>query len=386
MKECVWKNSDLIEKYKLPFFSILERTKWTGWGWGWLGTCWEVPLLLSLYWIKASHLLTCLLSPTVRVGPNAGRLQAQEFPDSGRHVPLPCCHTQCVSLGGAWGFPWPSTVSWDFVFWSDYGFPEVAEKCPGKCCARLPHDSSLFTCCISVVHYQHQRPILMQHTGLIQIPLATHTHWVCSSAPFCHVCSSREPPSPVRCRPVQHARLPHATPCPPPRNHWSHHLYDFVISRMSYKWNHTECEPLRLTSFTRQNSFEVAYVGLPEQYFIFLLPSRIPRYRRSCLRHRSPVAECLNSFWFLAVTSKAAVNAYVRVPAACTLAFLLGWCPRVPLLGHPVGFILKNLPNSFPEFSLPFSIPTSNVWMIQFYIFLLALSVRFFILAILIAV
>lgn len=104
-----------------------------------------------------------------------------------------------------------------------------------------------------------RRAILRQCPWLTRFPLVTHMHWVCSSVLSCPVCHSRDPPPThtVRYRPMQHTSLPHATPCPVATD-W---LCGFIL-RMLYKWNQTECELLRLTSFIQRNFFGVVHVGI----------------------------------------------------------------------------------------------------------------------------
>lgn len=108
IKKCVLKKFNLLYKYKPTLFNMLLR-----WLKGFVVAGTDLtPFEMSLcYWphIKqkaeeVSALFTCALLSTVCVGPDAGRLQAQEFPDPGRHMCLPCCYTQCVSLGRAWVF------------------------------------------------------------------------------------------------------------------------------------------------------------------------------------------------------------------------------------------------------------------------------------------
>lgn len=45
--------------------------------------------------------------------------------------------------------------------------------------------------------------------------------------------------------------------------------YNFVISKMLYKWNHTVCKPLRFASFTQHNAFAIHSSCCMYQYVYF---------------------------------------------------------------------------------------------------------------------
>ena len=71
------------------------------------------------------------------------------------------------------------------------------------------------------------------------------------------------------CHPYSHSHLP---PClsPTPGNHRSvFHLYNFVISKMLYKWNHRVYDILRLPFFLIQhNSFAICSSCYTYQYLV----------------------------------------------------------------------------------------------------------------------
>lgn len=144
------------------------------------GTDW--PLWESLFsWPRvkqkaagvSSSLFTCPLPSAVCVGPDAGRLQAQELPDSGRRVCLPCRHTQCVSLGGAWGFSCLSFFIFNFLFWINYWFQEVVEKCIGRV-VQTPSPS--FPQCYHVACAMTTQEINIDTTHGAYSHSSSHTH------------------------------------------------------------------------------------------------------------------------------------------------------------------------------------------------------------------
>lgn len=63
---------------------------------------------------------------------------------------------------------------------------------------------------------------------------------------------------------------------PIPGNHWSLSL-QFCVFENAHKWNHTICNPLRLSSFTQHNAVEIypAVASLYPVFFSFLLLSNI---------------------------------------------------------------------------------------------------------------
>lgn len=81
---------------------------------------------------------------------------------------------------------------------------------------------------------------------------------------------------------------PCLSPLPPiltPGNHLAIlHLYNFFIWRMLHKWNHTICDPLKLSlCFTQHKSLEFQAVACINSLFLFivlfcLVLFRIPQY------------------------------------------------------------------------------------------------------------
>lgn len=140
-----------------------------------------------------------------------------------------------------------------------------------------------------------------------------------------------------------------------------------VISRTSYKWNHTECGLFRKTNFTQYNAFAIHLSCCVYLESFFLLLSNIPlNICNSVYLSIHQVERHLGCFQSIKFMEK---NYYKYMHTKfCVNMFPLFGVNNLGmrLLSHiwQVYIQLYEETNDFPyhSVSVPFCIPTSNIW------------------------
>lgn len=110
-----------------------------------------------------------------------------------------------------------------------------------------------------------------------------------------------------------HSHLLAYLQAPTSGSHWSiHHLSNFVLSAMWYKWNHKECNFLGLTFFTQHNALEIhpgccMSIVFPLSCSVIFHGVDVPQFGYSSIEgHRV-------RFQFGVMINTAAVNIHVQV-------------------------------------------------------------------------
>ena len=145
-------------------------------------------------------------------------------------------------------------------------------------------------------------------------------------------------------------------------------VYRFTHPGYSYNWNHTVCDPLRLTSFTWHNSLKVHPCGNICRLFVLFMAKYYSILYTGCTTFACLFISWQTSvsiFWLLQIML---LWTFVyKFLCGHMFSVLLSIYLKAELLGHVVTLCLTfwETAKLFSKAAVPFYIPTSNAWAFQ---------------------